>query len=207
MRRFTPTLRFTTVSLLTEHEPIPEPAESVQTVTLGPTHVTTCLVNSDRLPSPKMPQTVSLSPQTGTTGSDLSSPDQMKSFQASPLVRGVLERSQEGIDRLERSGKGSGLVGWATKSFRRMSTPKSANRKKLPIPHSPTSPHFSPHGLKRCRIVCLFVCLLFVCLPIYRSEQAQNGTTKLPKPKRALLSFKKRSTVRRFTDLFLSLRV
>ena len=132
--------------------------------------MTTCLVNSDRLPSPKMPQTVSLSPQTGTTGSDFSSPDQVKSFQASPLVRGVLERSQEGIDRLERSGKGTGLVGWATKSFRRMSTPKSANRKKLPIPDSPTSPHFSPYGLKRCQIICLFVVCMFVYQSIAQSK-------------------------------------
>ena len=149
------------MSLLTEHEP----TESVQTVTLGSTHVTTCLVNSDRFPSPKMPQTVSLSSQTGRTGSDLSSPEQVKSFQASPLVRGVLERSR----------KGTGLVGWATKSFRRMSTPKSANRKKLPIPDSP---HFSPHGLKRCQVVVC--CCLSVCLLIHCSEQAQNGTTKLP---------------------------
>ncbi|KAI6658127.1 Neuron navigator 3-like [Oopsacas minuta] len=137
--------RFTTVSLLTEHEPPAEP-ESIPTVTLGPTHVTTCLVNSDRLPSPKMTQTVSLSPQTGTTESDLSSPDPVHAFQASPLVRGILERSPE--DKLDRSGKG-GLVGWATKSFRKMSTPKQSNRKKLPIPDSPTSPHFKSHGLKR----------------------------------------------------------
>ena len=149
--------------------------------------MTTCLVNSDRLPSPKMPQTVSLSPQTGTTGSDFSSPDQVKSFQASPLVRGVLERSQEGIDRLERSGKGTGLVGWATKSFRRMSTPKSANRKKLPIPDSPTSPHFSPHGLKRCQIVCLFVVCMFVTNPLRRASSEWNNKTPRNKMNSSLL--------------------
>ena len=37
---------------------------------------------------------------------------------------------------------------------------------------------------------------LFVCLPIYYLEQAQCWTTKLPKPKPDLLSFRKRSTVR-----------
>eukprot|EP00800_Vazella_pourtalesii_P012852 TRINITY_DN30123_c0_g1_i1.p1 TRINITY_DN30123_c0_g1~~TRINITY_DN30123_c0_g1_i1.p1 ORF type:complete len:109 (+),score=22.37 TRINITY_DN30123_c0_g1_i1:160-486(+) len=44
-----------TVFLFQQHEAVPEKAESVHTVTLGPL-VTLCLFNSGLLPSPKMPQ-------------------------------------------------------------------------------------------------------------------------------------------------------
>ena len=131
--------RFTTVSLLTEHEPAPDPVRTIM-ASLGPSQITTCLVNSNRLPSPKMPHNLSLSPNTGTTERDLSSPnpDPVQSFQASPLVRGVLERPQ---DREERGSRPGGLVGWATKSFRNISTPKHNSHKKLPLP--------DPAALKR----------------------------------------------------------
>ena len=56
-----------TVLLFQQHEAVSGKAESVQTVTLGPL-VTLCLLNSGLLPSPKMPQTLSLSPQTGPRG-------------------------------------------------------------------------------------------------------------------------------------------
>ena len=120
--------RFTTVSLLTEHEPAPDPVRTIMD-SLGPSQITTCLVNSNRLPSPKIPHTLSLSPNTGTTESDLSSPNShpVQSFQASPLVRGVLERPQ---NREERGSRPGGLVGWATKLFR---TLKHNSCKKLPL--------------------------------------------------------------------------
>ena len=131
--------RFTTASLSTEHEPAPDPVPTIM-ASLGPSQITTCLVNSNRLPSPKIPQTPSLNQNTGTTESDLSSPspDPVQSFQASPLVRGVLERPQ---DREERGSRPGGLVGWATNSPHNMSTPKHNSRKKLPLP--------DPAALKR----------------------------------------------------------
>ena len=142
-----PVSRFTTISLLTENEP---PPEQTLVASLGPSQVETCLVNSDRLPSPKMTQTVSLSPgtgtATGTTGSEFSSPELTQSLE-SPFVRGVSARSEE---RVDRSGKGKGgLVGWASKSFRRMSTPKQSSKKRLPFPESPNSVEIRPHALKR----------------------------------------------------------
>ena len=85
-------------------------------------------------------------------------------------------------------------------------TPESVNRKKLPIPDSQTPPNFSPHGLTRYRIVCVcvFVCL-FVCL--FTNLLLRASSELNPKPKLALLFFKKRSTVRHFTALSLSLRI
>ena len=173
------------------HEAVPEKAESVQTVTLGPLVDPLSVQTWAYCPLPRCLELSLSALRLGPRG--VTSPARIRygCVQTSPLVRGVLERSQEGID----------LVVWENSSCC-TSTPKFANRKNSRSLPLRTLFITALKGTELC--ICLFICL-FVYLPIYYSEQAQSRTTKLLKLKPDLLSFKNRSTVRRFTALSLSL--